>query len=262
MILAAGRGTRLGLNGTPKCLLEAGGETLIERQLRTLEALGVTAVCVVVGYRKAQVLSIVESRSDVVVNDRYTETNSLYSLWLARNWVSGPFVLVNGDVIADPEVYRKVLAVDGSALAYDGSSGNDDEHMKVALDGNHVRALSKTLRYRDTDGENVGILRFDDLAAPSLFAETEELIAAGGANDWAPAAVNSLVKTLPILGVDVAGLPWIEVDFPEDLDKATRTVVPLIDGLSPSQRGPSIRSPQATVAGRRLVERHRVRASD
>ena len=169
VILAAGRGIRFRPNGKPKCLLEVGGETLLERQLRSLEHLGVRDICVVVGYRKEEVLSVVGSRCEIVVNDRYAETNSLYSLWLARNWVYDALVLLNGDVMAHPEVYRRVLAIDESALAYDSSSGGDDEHMKVSLRGSLVRAMSKRLPDGETDGENVGILQFDRNAANLLF---------------------------------------------------------------------------------------------
>ena len=51
VILAAGKGSRL--NGTagdkPKCLVEVGGITLLERQIRTLERAGIDDIVVVVG---------------------------------------------------------------------------------------------------------------------------------------------------------------------------------------------------------------------
>lgn len=234
VILAAGSGKRLGAasKGRPKCLAEVGGETLIERQLRILHDEGINRVCVIVGYRKEEILSNIGTRCefcDFIVNASYAETNSLYSLWLARKWVSGPFVLVNSDVLAHPTIYRRVLAASGSALAYDGSSGYDEEHMKVAVSGNLVRSISKTLPKEEIDGENVGILKFDEHTADTLFAEAAKSILAGDRNNWAPDAVSRLAKRLPIRAVNVADLPWIEIDFPEDLERAETAVLPLIN---------------------------------
>ncbi len=57
IILAAGKGSRL--NGTagdsPKCLVKAGGMTLIERQIRALRQGGVNDIAVVVGCQAEQV---------------------------------------------------------------------------------------------------------------------------------------------------------------------------------------------------------------
>ena len=167
---------------------------------------------------------------DFVVNGQYAETNSLHSLWLARRWVSGSFLLINGDVLAHPEIYRRVLMTDGNALAYDSSSGDDEEHMKVALEGNLVRSMGKTLPGEKVNGENVGILKFDAHAARLLFDEANRLVLAGDGDGWACAAVDRLAKELPIQAVDAGDLPWIEIDFPEDLERARKVVSPVIDG--------------------------------
>lgn len=231
VILAAGSGRRLnGSSGCkPKCLLEVGGITLIEHQIRTLEVAGIDHICAVVGFRAEDVRAIVGDRCEIIVNDRYAETNSLHSLWTAREWVTGPFCLMNSDVLAHPDVYHRVLAVDGSALAYDSSSGQEDEHMKVCLDGQHVCALSKTLSPELVHGENVGILQFDAQGARHVFAAADRIIGEGDLKAWAPAAVHHAAQAIPIRAVDVADLPWTEIDFPEDLSCARHRVWPLIE---------------------------------
>ncbi len=233
VIVAAGCGRRLrtASGGRPKCLARVGGETLIERQLRTVRGLGIQRVCVVVGYRREMIQSLIGGHfCDFVVNGQYAETNSLHSLWLARRWVSGSFLLINGDVLAHPEIYRRVLMADGSALAYDSSSGDDEEHMKVALEGNLVRSMGKTLPGEEVNGENVGILKFEAHAARLLFDEANRLVLAGDGDRWACTAVDRLAKELPIQAVDAGDLPWIEIDFPEDLERARNVVSPVIDG--------------------------------
>lgn len=233
VILAAGCGKRLSpaTNGRPKCLVHVGGQTLIERHLRVLDDLGIRRVCVILGCGTEEVLASINScgdSCDFIVNTYYAQTDSLHSLWMARDWVTGPFLLMNTDVLADPDVYRRVLAAEGSALAYDSSSGDEEEHMKVSLRGDLVQSVGKTLSREETTGESVGILKFDGRTADSLFAETNELILAGEGNNWAPVAVNRVAKRLPIRAVNVADLPWIEIDFPEDLERAERVIVPSI----------------------------------
>ena len=230
VILAAGRGLRLGSrsNGGPKCLLEVGGRTLIELQLGVLREAGIEHVCVVVGYCEDRVRSVVGNTCSHITNPRNAETNSLYSLWLAREWVSGPFVLTNGDVLAHPEVYRRVMSVEGTALAYDSSLGDDAEHMKVAFLDGRFRSISKDLPAAQTQGENVGILKFERDTAELLFEEASALVASGELKSWGPAAVDRIADRAAVRGVDVADLPWTEIDFPEDMTFARERIWPAI----------------------------------
>ena len=237
VILAGGEGSRLraATKGGHKSLVQVGDRALIEHQLELLASVGIDSVCIVAGYRADEVCSVLSDAGKCIVNPRYAETNSLYSLWLARDWVSGPFVLMNCDVLAHPDVFHRVLAVNGSALAYDSSSGTEAEQMKVALQGSYVRAMGKDLPQAESKGENVGILQFDERAADLLFSEADSLIAAGNENQWAPAAVSRIAPKVPIRAVDIAGLPWVEIDFPEDLDQARDQVCPAIPGCDTSQ---------------------------
>src|SRR5881398_439861 len=64
VILAAGKGSRL--NGTagdkPKCLVEVGGMTLLERQIRVLKKAGIADIVVVVGCQADRVRRVGGSR--------------------------------------------------------------------------------------------------------------------------------------------------------------------------------------------------------
>jgi L-glutamine-phosphate cytidylyltransferase len=229
VILAAGCGSRLApaINSNPKCFTQLEGTRLIEYQLSVLRHFGINDVCVVLGYRADTVRHTLGEDCHYVLNERYAATNSLYSLWLTRHWVQGPFLLMNSDVLAHPQVYWRLLAQPGSALAYDSRSGTEEEHMKAAFADGKLQALSKTLAVEDTQGESIGLLKFDAWAAALLFREAEILLANGGETQWAPAAVERLARQWSIVGVDVADLPWAEIDYPEDLVYARTRVWPL-----------------------------------
>jgi len=228
LILAAGRGTRLG-EGVPKCLVKLGNQALIHHQLETLRGAGIEDVCVVVGYGANRVRAAVGDRCSYIENPRFAETNSLYSLWLAREWVRGPFLQLNCDVIAHPRVYHRLLAAGGNALAYDSDSGYGEEHMKVAVRRGLLQDIGKGLDPARSSGESLGLLQYDGDAARMLFEEADALIAAGGEMHWSPAAVARLARRAPVRCVDVAGVPWAEIDFVEDILYARCEVLPELD---------------------------------
>ncbi|MCG8365313.1 MAG: phosphocholine cytidylyltransferase family protein [Pseudanabaenales cyanobacterium] len=228
IILAAGCGSRLAqvLNGKPKCLTQVDGVTLIEYQLAVLRSFGITDVCVVLGYQADQVYRVIGDQCHCIINHRYAQTNSLYSLSLARDWVRGPFLLLNSDVLAHPLVYQHLLTASGSALAYDASSGTEAEHMKVSLVDGKLQRISKALAIEHAQGESIGLLKFDAQDTAQFFCDVETSLSQGGENQWAPAAVERLAKTRSITGVNIAGLPWVEIDFPQDWLQACEHVWP------------------------------------
>jgi len=229
LILAAGQGSRLnGAEGQPKCLTPVGDETLIEYQVRNLMQLGFGRVGVVVGYRHEEVRRVLKDRVHYITNTRYATTNSLYSLWLARDWIEGGFMLLNSDVLAHPGVFRRLAAAKNDALAFDSTSGHESEHMKVYSPKGVLRSIAKHLPLEMTSGENVGMLRFSASGARKLFLAAEDLVAQGGENAWAPMAVDRLARSVPIECLNVAGLHWVEIDFPEDLIVVQERVWPRI----------------------------------
>jgi choline kinase len=225
VILAAGRGSRLG-EGIPKCLVRLGSRALIHHQLDALRAMGIDEVCVVVGYGAERVRAALGKRCHYIDNPRFDETNSLYSLWMAREWVRGPFIQINCDLVAHPEIYRRLLSVPGTALAYDSLSGDGEEHMKVVVRHGLLRDIHKQLDRARSCGENLGLLKYDRAAARILFEEACALVEGGAERSWAPAAIARLAQRVPIQCVDVAGLPWSEIDFVEDVLFARCEVLP------------------------------------
>ena len=228
VILAAGRGSRLNENtrDVPKCLQVVGGTTLLERQIRILRAAGVEEICVVAGYKAELVREAVGDSVHIIENPRYAQTNSLYSFWLCRDWVRASLLVLNCDVFAARQILERVLETPGSAFAYDSSSGDDAEHMKVDVSKGYLQVMRKDLPDCLTGGENVGILFFEAPAARRLFEEAESTLAAGGEKMWLAAAVERLATYVPLRGADVHGHPWVEIDFPEDLERARREVWP------------------------------------
>ncbi len=230
VILAAGVGSRLTAlsGGKPKCLVEIGGRPLIMHQLEMLADHGIGPTIVVVGYRADEVKAVVGERAQIVVNERYAETNSLYSLWLARDLIKGPFILLNSDLFFDPTILNKLLREKGSALAYDSTSSRGREQTKVALRKGLVTDLGKDVPPSLARGESLGLLKFDEEGARIMLESADHLMTAGHEDAWVIEGTRSVVSRHEVAGVNIAGLPWAEIDFPYDLDVARREVWPAI----------------------------------
>lgn len=230
VILAAGYGSRLERvsKGVPKCLLPIGGRPLIEHQIEALSDAGVGNVLVVVGHKADEVRKTLGNRVEYIENTRYDATNSLYSLWLAREWVKGPFVLLNCDLLFHPDILHRLLSQGGNALVFDSTSSLGKEQTKVAVRDGRLIDLGKDLPLELSRGESLGMLCFDDKGVHSLFARAHALIHNGAENSWVIEAVRSVCSELSVRAINVAGLPWVEVDFPNDLERATKEVWPAI----------------------------------
>jgi L-glutamine-phosphate cytidylyltransferase len=236
IILAAGKGSRL--NGTagdkPKCLVELGGMTLIERQIATLERAGIDDVVVVVGCQADRVRAACGDAVTYVENSRFAETNSLYSLWTARALLYEGFVVLNCDVLFHPALLDDLLATHHDAallIAYrkDGQPSFGDEEMKVKVRGGRVLDISKTMDPADADGENLGIVKFGAHSAPHLVSLLDRIVAEGGLRDWAPRAFREFAQDRPLHALGTRGLPWTEIDFPEDYQRAVDEILPAIE---------------------------------
>lgn len=242
VILTAGRGGRLSeITGErPKCLAQVGGATLLDRQLLALRACGITRIAVVTGYGDGDVRRVCGPTIDYVHNARFAETNSLYSLWLARELLTGGFLVMNCDVLFHEQMlldlvtsrYEDALLTSSAcdAAAY------SDEEMKVRVRGGRVVEISKTIDPSEADGENVGIAKFGAAGAAVLVDELDAMVADGAVRDWLPAAFARFCRRRTLHAVDHRGFPWIEIDCPRDYWHACTHIVPALDVPARSAR--------------------------
>jgi len=242
VILAAGRGSRLngGNSDMPKCLVTVGGKTLLSRNIDILRAAGVDDVVVVVGCAAETVR---RSIPDVtfVENSIFAQTNSLYSLWLARTLLADGFVVMNCDVLVHPQLVFDLVGArheDALLLAYrDEQTTYGDEEMKVRVRCGRVIDMSKSMDPDDADGENLGIVKFGATGAALLVEELDKLVAAGEQKAWVPRAFKEFAQRRPLWAIGTRGLPWTEIDFPEDYRRAVEVVLPQIESDLSSNPG-------------------------
>lgn len=124
LLLAAGTGTRLKpltLNA-PKCLTEIGGVSILERLVENLRIQGFTRLIVATGHLGDQIQEFLgqhagDMRIDYVYNPDYRTTNNIYSLWLARQQIHEPFLLVESDLVFEAGMLDGMLYPDKMAIS-------------------------------------------------------------------------------------------------------------------------------------------------
>ena len=240
VILAAGKGSRLnGVAGdAPKCLVEVGGRTLIERQIDILRAAGIDEIGVVVGAQQHHVRRVCGKSLTYIENTRYAETNSLYSLWMARPLLYEGFVVLNCDVLFHPALLEDLLTShhhDALLLGYREANQPPfgDEEMKVKVRDGRVADMSKTMDPAEADGENLGIVKFGARGAAALVDIMDRIVGEDRLREWAPRAFAEFAQQHPLHAIGTRGLPWIEIDFPEDYERAVHEVLPQIEAEAP-----------------------------
>lgn len=263
VILAAGRGNRLRdvTGDRPKCLARVGERTLLDRQIRSLRRCGVDEIAVVAGYHAADVRRACDPDVDLVINARYEQTNSLYSLWLARDLLMEGFVVLNCDVLFHDQLLSDLLTSrDEDALLMAATRGQvySDEEMKIRVRAGCVAGIAKTLDPADTDGENVGIAKFGAEGAGILVEELTQALASDGLRHWLPRAFAGFARRRPLHVVETRGFPWTEIDLPEDYWRACAEVLPALGDDDAGEPCTRIPQPRLTAAGRSRRTLHHV----
>lgn len=235
IILVAGKGTRLApyTDDLPKCLIEVGGRAILDHQLDALATAGVCNVVLVVGCMQDKVRKHLAGRQGFsftfIENECFAETNTAYSLWLARWEMSDDFIYLNGDVLIHSEVIHRLAgALASEALAVERKPCGDEE-VKAQLDGCRIIALSKTVSPADAYGEFIGIARFTKRFCPAFRASLEQVIERDQLlKVYFELALERLLADHVLTAIDITDLPTIEIDFPEDLWRAKMDILPLI----------------------------------
>jgi len=236
IILAAGVSRRLlPLTAmTPKCLIDINGKTLLDHQLSIIKSFGINDLVIVVGYKKELIIEAVESywtEMDVtfIENTVYDNTNTLHSLWLAKDHLLDDFLYFNADVLCHRDVVGRLLNSSHlSCLAIDLKKCGEEE-VKVLLDKNgRIVSIGKNIDAIEAAGEFIGIGKHS-LSGNKRFVEVlEREVKNGNSNMFFEFALNDILERHDFRMVDVSDLPCIEIDFLEDLKEARNFIMPQI----------------------------------
>mgnify|MGYP002623829253 CR=1 FL=1 len=228
LILNSGLGSRMGVltSEQPKCLTEIKpGETILSRQLKQLSELGITEIIITTGYCEGVLMNYCRTLDlpvniKFVDNPDYRETNYIYSIYLAREFLRDDDLLfMHGDLVFENEALDKILSESRSVMAVSSSVPLPKKDFKAVIDSDN-----KILK--------VGVEFFNNaLTAQPLYKlskndwllwlnKIEEYCESDNRKCYAEKALNDLEGRCNIYGCDLRNLLCSEIDTPEDLQRA------------------------------------------
>jgi len=231
LLLAAGTGSRLLplTKKSPKCLTLVNETSILERLVKSLNQNGFKRLVVVTGHLEDCIRNFLDKRAgnltiEYIFSPLYKTTNNIYSLWMARDVINEPFVLIESDLVFDPSLLKEMVYPDRIAIA----------KMQPWLNGSTVTInTSSAINAFHSDGvEGSGPTRYKtvniySLSVSSWYRVIEKLnqyILAGKVNEYYEAVFRQLVieKRLSLEAVFFDHKPWYEIDTAEDLASAER----------------------------------------
>ncbi len=246
IMLAAGLGRRLSGDDDghmPKSLLRFGGKTLLQRHVESLMALGIEQLVLVTGYRaddiKAEIATIGAGGFIKILHNPDYQLGSVLSLWTAREELrrDEPVLVMDADVLYARALLDRLLAAEhATSFPLDREFEASEEPVKLCFKDGHpveFRKIIGDVQY-DLIGEWPGFFRMSGVASTRLADTLECFVAEGRTEDPYEEAVRKILLDRPgepgeeIGAVDVTGIPWIEIDFPEDVQRAENEILPRI----------------------------------
>lgn len=240
IMLAAGVGRRLygdDDSQPPKVLLRFDGKTLLARHIEILKSVGVDELVVVVGFRKEDIRAEIDriGAGDFVrtIENPDFREGPVVSLWAAREEMrsDSPILFMDADVLYHRSLIDRLIETASEncfIVDRDFEIGEDPVRLCIR-DGVPVDFGKMIEGDFDVVGEWPGFLRLSSDMAARIAEETQVYVDRGKRMHTYEEAIRDVLLAEPdgTFGFeDVTGVPWIEIDFPNDLLRAQRLIMP------------------------------------
>jgi choline kinase len=229
VIMAAGLGNRLGglTAARPKALVPVAGRELVLRALDFTDHPSVEERTVVTGYRGDRLANFIRNSASgvgLLHNPRFEE-GSILTLEVALSAVAGDMLLMNVDHIYPRRMFHRIADAEGGISAvcdFGRSLGPDDMKVRLGGDG-RLAEIDKGLA--SFSGGYIGMTLCRAGSLPAYRRAAARAREARGEKANAEAVLAQLAaEGSPINICDASGMPWLEVDTPDELAHAERTL--------------------------------------
>ncbi len=222
IFLVAGRGTRLyplTLN-YPKSLYRLDkNTTVLKRMVELIKKYDERALIVLVTGFQSE--SIRKEIGDVVYvcNPFYEVTNSIASLWFAREYMdTDNLTIINGDIVMEERLVETIVCRDTKIpkVCIDSSIKNNGDY-NVEVKGDRILVMSKELdQYY---GEYAGVTKLDGVSSRKLMICIEKMVAKGMYDQWYENALVQMIfnDDFALYYEDIKDYRWTEVDCVNDM---------------------------------------------
>lgn len=242
VMLAAGVGARLKAGDgdhLPKSLLVFEGRSLLARHLDILRAAGVEGLTLVTGYRQDDIKREIAAAGaadfvTTVQNPDFRGGSGISLLAAGDALVAEDAVLLmDADVLYHRAMVDRLIATPhASCMLLDQDFVPGPEPVKICVRGGRIVEFRKDIggTAHDLIGESIGFFRLSRDTATDILAAAQRYVDAGARATAYEEAIRDVLLSRPdAFGIeDVTGVPWIEIDFPEDIGRAENEILPAI----------------------------------
>ncbi len=222
ILMAAGRGSRISreIENKCKCTLDIGGRSLIQHTVEMLLKRNIE-VHIVVGFNKEQVIEqLKEYPVCFHYNAFYSVTNSLASLWFAKEALSGECVILgNADVFWEDNLLDELLKDERDCIMLCDSSRVEQGDYLFKVVDDKIADYGKGMSVNRATAEYVGIAVIRGNMIDECKKRLETLVDKQKSNDWWEQVLYSMIDERPIWVRDIKGKFWAEIDFIEDYNR-------------------------------------------
>lgn len=219
ILMAAGCGRRISreINDQCKCTLDIGGMPLIRHTVQLLRANDID-VHVVVGYDAKRVMAALEGMEVTFhYNVFYSITNSLVSLWWAREALAGDKVILgNADVYWESALLERLLCDERDNVMLCDTSRVEFGDYLFCVQNERILEFGKGNICHNANCEYVGLALIQG-GMVRKFSERLELLVQQQHHDfWWEQVLYSMTNEHPVWAADISGNFWAEIDYIED----------------------------------------------
>jgi len=225
LIMAAGRGTRISrhIHGKPKCCIEFDGEAIIHRTVRILTEMKIGDIGIVTGYQTGEVRKAIKDFQVAhFYNPFYDVTNSIASLWFARDFFSthDDVIIMNGDLFIDESMIQAIIDEKVQPVFLADSTRKAEADYRFIWKDNRLSRYGKNIPDDEVTGEYVGIGKIDAKFVLKFINRMDEMINSQQSDKWWEDVLYSFIGTgTDVYVKDIAGTFWAEIDFIEDFER-------------------------------------------
>lgn len=222
ILLAAGVGSRIAkdIDNIPKSMVRTGDKPLLLHTVELLKKEGIEPV-VITGYKHRIIEeALKDHKVTLYYNPFYAVTNSIGSLWYARDEIEGDSVLIaNADVYYTGELLDRILSAEyDNFLLSDKSRADKGDYFFLSENG-VLKAFGKDLDRDHRNCEYVGIAMLKNAWVGRFRERLCKMIENGEYDLWWENVLYSFVGQEEIHTFDTEGIFWSEVDTIEDYDR-------------------------------------------
>lgn len=227
VILAAGLGKRLKdiTLSTPKPLLKVANTTIIHHLVNCLKEIGVKKIYVVTGFKSKLLKKKLGNQVKYIYNKKFKSTNSIYSLYLAKNYLQNSnFILANGDIFLSKSCLLKVKRFKNSTSFAVKRIKYTDGEMNIILKNNLIKKIGKNIESYLSNAESAQITYFIKKDSKILFKTIDKLINNKFFNLFPAYAYQEVIKKSKLKVSFIKKKCWYEIDNKKDLVKLRKKI--------------------------------------